>query len=183
MSNLHKSRHLNGIISFKIVSLDDVFDPRDSDTLLERRLDPDWLDYIFNAVEEKHKRVPIHLSLRISKETLGSHSPSHVIDSIKRELRESYLSAGRKLRENFRVGRITLTIGLLVLAFFEFLSIAVYNMAPSDLTRILSEGFLVFGWVALWRPVEILLYDWWPIADARRDIKRLLQGTITLKVE
>jgi hypothetical protein len=28
---------------------------------------------------------------------------------------------------------------------------------------VLREGLLIIGWVALWRPVEIFLYDWWPV--------------------
>lgn len=32
----------------------------------------------------------------------------------------------------------------------------------------LRESLLIGGWVAMWRPLEIFLYDWWPIrADAR----------------
>jgi len=27
---------------------------------------------------------------------------------------------------------------------------------------------VIGGWVAMWRPMEVFLYDWWPIrADAR----------------
>lgn len=34
--------------------------------------------------------------------------------------------------------------------------------------RIFSKGFLIIGWVAMWRPLEILLYEWWPVlSDAR----------------
>ena len=34
--------------------------------------------------------------------------------------------------------------------------------------EILRESFLIGGWVAMWRPLEVFLYDWWPIrADAR----------------
>jgi hypothetical protein len=30
------------------------------------------------------------------------------------------------------------------------------------------EGLVIGGWVAMWRPLEIFLYDWWPIhAEAR----------------
>jgi hypothetical protein len=32
----------------------------------------------------------------------------------------------------------------------------------------LREGFLIGGWVAMWRPLQVFLYDWWPIrAEAR----------------
>jgi hypothetical protein len=34
---------------------------------------------------------------------------------------------------------------------------------------ILHESLLIGGWVAMWRPLEVFLYDWWPIrAEARR---------------
>jgi hypothetical protein len=33
---------------------------------------------------------------------------------------------------------------------------------------LVREGLLIGGWVAMWRPLEIFLYDWWPIrADIR----------------
>jgi hypothetical protein len=44
---------------------------------------------------------------------------------------------------------------------------------------VLAEGLLIIGWVALWRPVEIFLYDWWPI---RRQQKRF-EGIARMPVE
>ena len=38
---------------------------------------------------------------------------------------------------------------------------------------ILSEGLLILGWVAMWRPVEIFLYDWWPELGKRRVFARI----------
>ena len=31
-----------------------------------------------------------------------------------------------------------------------------------------GEGLLIIGWVAMWRPVEIFLYDWWPLRRVAR---------------
>jgi hypothetical protein len=40
----------------------------------------------------------------------------------------------------------------------------------------LIENSLVIGaWVALWRPIEIFLYDWWPIRAEARLFDRLSQ--------
>jgi hypothetical protein len=30
-------------------------------------------------------------------------------------------------------------------------------------SEIVAEGLLIVGWVAMWRPLEIFLYEWWPI--------------------
>jgi hypothetical protein len=37
----------------------------------------------------------------------------------------------------------------------------------------LDERLLIVGWVAMWRPLEIFLCDWWPIAGERRLHDRL----------
>ena len=50
-------------------------------------------------------------------------------------------------------------------------------LQPSGFVRVMSEGLLIGGWVAMWRPIEILLYDWWPLRaeyqlfDRLRDMK------------
>ena len=41
------------------------------------------------------------------------------------------------------------------------------------LADVLRESLLTGGWVAMWRPIEIFLYDWWPIRDERRLRERL----------
>jgi hypothetical protein len=41
------------------------------------------------------------------------------------------------------------------------------NLGASPLSKLIQEGLLIGGWVALWRPIEIFLYDWWPIRDER----------------
>jgi hypothetical protein len=35
------------------------------------------------------------------------------------------------------------------------------------------ESLLIGGWVAMWRPMEIFLYDWWVIRGERRVYDRL----------
>lgn len=39
--------------------------------------------------------------------------------------------------------------------------------------QILRESLLIGGWVAMWRPMEIFLYDWWPIWARIRLLDRL----------
>ena len=43
------------------------------------------------------------------------------------------------------------------------------SLAPSKrVHHRLRESLLIGGWVAMWRPLEVFLYDWWPIrAEAR----------------
>lgn len=36
-------------------------------------------------------------------------------------------------------------------------------MPANRLVLFIRESFIIFGWVALWRPMELLLYDWYPV--------------------
>jgi hypothetical protein len=45
----------------------------------------------------------------------------------------------------------------------------------------LAEGILICGWVAMWRPIQIFLYDWWPIARMIAVYKRLTRIAIDVR--
>ena len=47
--------------------------------------------------------------------------------------------------------------------------------------RGLNEGLLIVGWVAMWRPLEIYLYDWWPFRRRRRLFERLSRIDIEVR--
>lgn len=44
---------------------------------------------------------------------------------------------------------------------------------------LLSESFIIAGWVSIWYPINLTLYEWWPL---RRRLK-LLEGTARLNVK
>lgn len=54
--------------------------------------------------------------------------------------------------------------------------------ALPDLVRgLVSEGFIIAGWVALWHPMELLLYEWWPVARDRRLYRLVAAMTYTVE--
>ena len=49
------------------------------------------------------------------------------------------------------------------------------------LAQLFAEGIMIFGWVANWRPAEILLYEVWA-ARRRLDLyRRLADAEVELK--
>ena len=93
----------------------------------------------------------------------------------------------RDLNELFRIGRRSLLIGASILvACFLLAQSALAHLAESYLTetafkRLAEESFLILGWVANWRPLEIFLYDWWPLAHRRDLYNRLSEATVEPK--
>jgi hypothetical protein len=46
-------------------------------------------------------------------------------------------------------------------------------MPGSSISGVVGEGLVIVGWVANWRPIEIFLYEWWPMSRRRRLYERL----------
>lgn len=173
--------HPTSLLSLRVASVDAIFDSRDAHDLPVRRIDSDWLEYVLEVMDDQPSKGSIDLSLLMKSDTLSGWNSQDVVDSLRRELsrRESFLTL--KLRENFKLGRTSLILGLFVLVFFILLSVISSKIFSGTLRDVFHEGFMIIGWVALWRPVEILLYDWWPITQERRKIRRLLAGKVTVE--
>ena len=76
----------------------------------------------------------------------------------------------------FRAGRVSLLIGLAFLGGAIMLGELVAGLvAKESYSSIIKESFVIGGWVALWRPLEIFLYDWWPIRSEVRLQDRLAE--------
>jgi hypothetical protein len=60
-------------------------------------------------------------------------------------------------------GRMSLLVGLsflcLCLMVIEFFLVK----HPGTLPNFIGQSLTIAGWVAMWRPMEIYLYDWWPL--------------------
>ena len=54
-------------------------------------------------------------------------------------------------------------------------------VGSAPLGRIVQESLVIMGWVANWRPLEIFLYDWWPIVRRRNLYRRLAAAKVELK--
>jgi hypothetical protein len=88
----------------------------------------------------------------------------------------------RDLTELFRIGRRSLGIGVIVLIVcFAIAHAAGESIIDSPLRRMIEESFLILGWVANWRPLEIFLYDWWSIARRRDLYQRLSKAIVEVK--
>lgn len=173
---MYKSEHA---IRLKVTNIEGLFDSQDPQALPARRLNSEWLEYIFEIMNDKPGKGPVNLM--ITANTIG---PDFKIGELPEVLREEFKNYDkflrRRLKENFRVGRISLGLTLFPLIICIFLSEATLFLNLGIFQQAFREGFLIIGWVALWRPVEILLYDWWPIAENRRKIKRILLGRIEI---
>src|SRR5260370_20201730 len=103
-------------------------------------------------------------------------------DAIHEFFRHRAETQRQRLRELLRVGRTSLVIGLVALAaaigLGDFLATLLRGSRVGEVVR---ESLTIGGWVSMWRPLEVFLYDWWPIRNEARLSDRLAVMPIRIK--
>jgi len=162
------------VIELHLRELAQLFDSLDPSPFHEKDLDGDAEEYIVDSIKEQPVREQNALVLSVDQ-TAGHPEEGHVVGNAVRVhfARAAQLSR-RKLRNLIRRGVISLSIGLAFLAsVFLIAQTAGQFLGESAWATLLREGLLIVGWVAMWRPLEIFLYDWWPIFGEQRLHERL----------
>lgn len=59
-------------------------------------------------------------------------------------------------------------------------SLAARSLHAGQLGSMIEEGLIILSWVANWRPIEIFLYDWWPIVRHRNLLLRLSNADVAI---
>jgi hypothetical protein len=54
-------------------------------------------------------------------------------------------------------------------------------LGGTQISALIRESIVIGGWVAMWRPLEIFLYDWWPILAERKLFDRLSAAPIQIR--
>lgn len=90
-----------------------------------------------------------------------------------------------RLRSVRLEARAALKVGFAFLAVCMMLSglCDTLTVLPEFPRRLFREGFLIGGWVALWRPVELILYAWWPHVHERNVYRRMARMSLRVTPE
>ncbi len=78
-------------------------------------------------------------------------------------------------------GRQSLAIGLVFLLACLAVSNALTGRATGTFPSLTRESLTIAGWVAMWRPMQIYLYDWWPLRRRGRVYEKLSRMPVEVR--
>jgi hypothetical protein len=166
------------LIEIHVTELQQLFNSLDPTPFRERDLDPKAEEFIAEWAREVDRSAPLGLTIHVD----GSTPTPHQIDTTQGAVRQYFAARAAtsrlQLRMLFRRGRISLVIGLVFLAATVIGGDVVADMITERFADVVRESFLIGGWVAMWRPLEVFLYDWWPIRAEARLFDRLSAMTV-----
>ena len=145
-------------IEIRLDALARLYDSLDPAPFHDKSLDRDAEAWLIESADEVSPREPLELLVR-GPESLRASVPE-IAAAVHAHFRRALEHQEWMLRRRIRVSRLVLLIGL------------------GGVVEVLGEGLLVVGWVAMWRPVELLLYEPLESAAARAVLRRLSQATV-----
>jgi hypothetical protein len=169
-------------IEVRVGELRQLFNAIDPSPFKERDLDPRAEQFIVDWARDLQWDRPWALLVHLNRPPGRADEAAALRAAVHEYFGGRVVAARRALRELFRRGRISLAIATLFLA----ASIAIGDslgryVGDGRLGDFVREGFLIGGWVAMWRPLEVFLYDWWPIRAEARLLQRL--STMPVRIE
>ena len=172
-----KSRAPVHQIELRIVDVGQLFNSMDPTPFHHRDLDTDAEQFLeswaLEFPQDSHFRIVIHI------ENMPPQDPTALVaEAIHNYFDNKSVLTRRNLRVLLLEGRTSLLIGLGFLAICMLGADSLASYAFSPYLRVLKEGLTIAGWVAMWRPMQIFLYEWWPLVRRIRIYRNLGRASV-----
>jgi hypothetical protein len=149
-------------IRLNLRDMGQLFNSMDPSPFIEKDLDDDAEEFIVSWAQEFSPDDPVRL--RVYLEQWPVEDPLEVVRAaVHNHFAYRARLTGLEFRRLLKQGRTTLFIGLLFLAACLITSKVLLGGEAGTWAAVLRESLTIAGWVAMWRPMQIYLYDWWPL--------------------
>lgn len=170
------------MIELELKSMLQLFDSFDPAPFREKDLDPEAEEYIYNAVDEFPLQKPLEIMIYLPSAEVSEEIEADLKEAIKNHFSYKKLLTEIELKRLLHQGRKNLIIALTFL-FLCLLVIRLLSTFEESLVNTLfSEGLLIIGWVAMWEPVHIFLYGWWPIVHKQNIYEKIIHMDVYIGV-
>jgi hypothetical protein len=165
------------VVDLHLAGIERLFDNRDPAPFRERDLDPDLVEYMLAASEDLLAE-PARIVFWLDK----SCQPNEIEAAFRAHFEYELERVDRRRRRNRRTGQLSLLVAVVLITLLLALAQLVGRLATGSLGAGLKEGLTISCWVLMWRPVEVLVYEWIPWRRERKIIRKLLAIPIDVRI-
>lgn len=155
-------------LSIQVREVAQLFHSMDPTPFLNKDINPEAEVFIESWASEFTAGSRFRISIHLERQPLDG-DPSEMLSSA---IHNHFAYKAERTRKNLKYflqqGRISLIIGIVFVAICLIAADTIGKLGTNTGTIIARESLTIVGWVAMWRPLQIFLYDWWPF---RRKIK------------
>ncbi len=159
-------------ISLNVRDVSQLFNSMDPSPFIEKDLDDDAEEFIVSWAQEFSLDDAIRLRIYL-EQWPGEDAKELITTAVHNHFAHRAKISGLDFKRLLNQGRTSLLIGAAFLSGCLILSNVLLGRDTGTWAAVLRESLTIAGWVAMWRPMEIYLYDWWPLRRRRRIYTKL----------
>ena len=165
-------------IELRLREVAQLFNSMDPTPFHHKDLDPDAEEFIESWAREFPPKSRFHVNIHVERLPPEGDPTGMVAEAIHNFFEYRAELVRRELKELLGQGRASLAIGLAFLSVCLLAADGLDRFATGTSFEIVRESLTIGGWVAMWRPLEIFLYDWWPLVLRRRTYQSLARAHV-----
>lgn len=182
MSLNQGARPKPGLIEIRLNTVGQLFNSFDPSPFQARDLDDRAEEFIVGWAREFPRYRRLRLVVHLPKEQCETEEGRTLASAVAQHFDYRATVMRRELSELFRSGRLYLTVGLSIFAICLTAAQIIRGAFQGNaIAGAFEQGLIIIGWVANWKPVELLLYDWWPLRRRIRLFERLASADIEVR--
>ncbi|ANY77390.1 hypothetical protein BB934_03430 [Microvirga ossetica] len=157
-----------------------LFNTLDPFPFHEKDLSADAERFIVEWAQELAKDQPIEILIDLPSRGGKGNTAQDLAAAIAGWFTARARSETRAMQALFRDARLAFAIGVAVLSGCLFVAWRLSEASGGPFGRVLQESFVIVGWVVIWRPAEMVLYDWLPMVRRRTLYRRLAAARVVV---
>ncbi len=160
------------VIRLRLHEMSQLFNSMDPSPFIEKDLDDDAEEFIVGWAQEFSRDAPLRLSITLDE--WPAEDPKELIkEAVHNHFKHCGEITNLEFRRLLKQGRTSLFIGVVFLSVCLLLSNILFRGVDGTWAAVARESLTIAGWVAMWRPMQIYLYDWWPLRRRIRVYQKL----------
>ncbi len=182
IGSLYRIEDGHVLIEMKLSSVSQLFNSFDPAPFHEKELDINAEYYIVDAVTDFPLKTRFKVVIYLPDGAKDTKQAHHIPEAVKGHFEYKALVQRRKFRQRLVYGEFTLVVGLMFLAIATLASLAIDAYSGSyPVAHIIASALTVMGWVAMWEPVTVFLFQLWPIVKQRKVYEKISRVEVDIQ--
>lgn len=172
------------IIEIRLTAPEQIFADYSPVPFNPRELTASCEEYLTTTVRDFPPGTQFRILFRMPGEQVDLPESREIPEAVRTHYRYCNLVLDRQYRQWARFGKKYALFALVILAICTFVSRAVVLRYGETLpVMMVSDGFTIFGWAAVWAPATVVLHEIWPIRDLKKTYGTIISAEIEVLPE
>jgi hypothetical protein len=182
ISMLHaRNRPTAHRIELNLREISQLFNTMDPSPFHEKDLDHNAEEFILSWAREFPLDEPVVLVLHLGAMPREQEPQPLIEKAVQHNFAYKVELNQLELRHLMQDGLRSLLTGLLFLAACLTMSRLLVGQGAGTFSTLARESLAIGGWVAMWRPMQIYLYDWWPVRRRAKILRKLSRMSVEVR--